>query len=293
MKKILIGCHVSMNAPDYLLGSVKEALSYGASTFMVYTGAPQNTIRKPIKDLKIFEALIAMNEASINPNTIVVHAPYLINLANTINPQLFDNSIQFIISELKRTAAFHAPMMVLHPGSHLKQGEEVGLNKIVEGLDKVFAVDVSNVKIALETMAGKGSELGTTFQQLKYIIDHSKYPHRLGVCLDTCHVHDAGYDVFNIDELLNQFDNIIGLDKLLVIHVNDSKNERGAHKDRHDNLGYGHIGFEVLSKYVHHPKLKHLPKILETPWFKDKPPYEDEIQMLINEKYINDWRDKY
>ncbi|HOJ45332.1 MAG TPA: deoxyribonuclease IV [Bacilli bacterium] len=293
MSKLWIGSHVGMNAPDYYVGAIKEALSYESNTFMFYTGAPQNSYRKPLEELNIEEgkALIAQND--IDPSKIVVHAPYLINLGNTLKPDTFDLGVQFLITELQRVAAFGLSILVLHPGAHVGAGDEVGMAKVVEGLDLVLSQDGTNVKIALETMAGKGSEVGRTFEQIRYFIDHCKYPERLGVCMDTCHINDAGYDVHDVDGVLNEFDRIVGLDKLLVLHVNDSKNVKGAQKDRHENLGYGEIGFLTLNRYVHHPRLAHVPKILETPWIGDKPPYKEEIAMLRSQTLIEGWKDNF
>ena len=222
----------------------------------------------------------------------MVHAPYIINGANKAREDLFDLSIKVITDELRRTSAFGCSILVLHPGAHVGQGVEAGIDSLVECLDKVFSQDGTNVKIALETMAGKGSEIGTTFEQIKAIIDKCHYPERLGVCLDTCHINDAGYDVFDVEQIINEFDHVIGLDKLLVIHLNDSKNPRGAHKDRHENLGYGEIGFDVINAFAHHPLLVNIPKILETPYINEKPPYKQEIQMLKDGKYIDGWREK-
>lgn len=279
-----IGSHVSMNGKEMMLGSVKEALSYGATTFMFYTGAPQNTARKPISQLRVEEAKELMEENNMNIDDIVVHAPYIINLANTIKPETFDLAVSFLKQEIERCEAIGASRLVLHPGSHVKAGDEAGLEQIVKGLNMVLKPD-QKVRIALETMAGKGSELGRTFDQIQYMIENVEYNELLGVCLDTCHLNDAGYDLSQFDELLEEFDEKIGLDRLLVVHVNDSKNERGAHKDRHENIGYGHIGFEILNKVVHHPKLKDVPKILETPYIDGKAPYKEEIEMFKNQTF--------
>ena len=292
-KDLLIGSHVGMNGPDYYLGSVKEAISYGSTTFMFYTGAPQNSYRKPLSDLKIEEGRKLLKEQGFDENKIIVHAPYIINAANKNRTDLLDLSIKTIINELRRTYAFGAKILVLHPGNHLGLGAEEAIRTLAESLDQVFAEDGTDVRITIETMAGKGSEIGTCFEDVKKIIDTCKYPNRLGVCLDTCHVHDAGYDVNNPDELLAEFDRIIGLDRLLVVHLNDSKNIRGAHKDRHENLGYGEIGFEALCKIANHPLLRDIPKILETPYINEKAPYSDEIRMLRDEKFIIGWKDKY
>ena len=292
-KDLLIGSHVGMNGPDYYLGSVKEAISYNATTFMFYTGAPQNSYRKPLNELKIDEGRALLKEHGFDENKIVVHAPYIINPANKNRPDLLELSIKTLISELRRTYAFGAKILVLHPGNHLGLGSEEAIQTLVENLDIIFAQDGTDVRIAIETMAGKGSEIGTCFEDVKKILDLCKYPERLGVCLDTCHVHDAGYNVNEVDDLLAEFDRIIGLDRLLVVHVNDSKNIRGAHKDRHENLGYGEIGFEALCKLANHPLLRNIPKILETPYINEKAPYSDEIRMLRDEKFVDGWKDKY
>lgn len=288
---ILLGSHVSMNAPEFYLGSVKEALSYGSTTFMFYTGAPQNSFRKPLNELKINEGYQLLKEAGLDENKIVVHAPYIINLANQAKPDLYQLSQDLILKEIQRTSGFHAHILVLHPGAHVGQGNEEAIAALIKGLDAVLDKDGTDVKIALETMAGKGTEIGITFEQIHQIIAGSKHPERLGVCLDTCHINDAGYNVNNVDEVLQKFDEIIGLDKLLVVHVNDSKNEMGAHKDRHENIGYGTIGFQTLCAYVHHPLLVNVPKILETPYVNEKPPYKQEIKMLTSGQYQDNWRD--
>ncbi len=293
MSKLWIGSHVAMNAPDYYLGSIKEALSYEANTFMFYTGAPQNSFRKPLEELKIEEGQALLANSDFDPGKIVVHAPYLINLGNSLKQDTFELGVQFLITELKRVAAFGLSILVLHPGAHVGAGDEIGMAKVVEGLDLVLSQDGTNVKIALETMAGKGSEVGRTFEQIRYFFDHSHYPDRLGVCMDTCHINDAGYNVHDVDAVLDEFDRIVGLEKLLVLHVNDSKNLRGAQKDRHENLGYGEIGFKTLNRYVHHPRLANIPKILETPWIGDRPPYKEEISMLRNQTLIEGWKDTF
>lgn len=290
--EIYLGSHVSMNAPEFYLGSVKEALSYGSNTFMFYTGAPQNSIRKPLSELKIQEGRKLIKESGIDELKLIVHAPYIINAANYSKPDLYELSINTIVSELRRTYAFGAKIMVLHPGSHVGMGAENGILALAKALDTVFACDGTDVKIAIETMSGKGHEIGITFEQVKEIIDKCKYPERLGVCLDTCHINDAGYDIKNdLDGVIENFDKVIGLDKLLVVHVNDTKNPIAAHKDRHENIGYGYLGFGVLYRVVHHPRLKGIPMILETPYINEKAPYKQEIAMLRSGKYIDNWRD--
>lgn len=292
-KTIYLGSHVGMNGPDYYLGSVKEALSYGATTFMFYTGAPQNSYRKPLNELKIEEGRKLIKEAGIDESKIIVHAPYLINGANKVKQDIQDLAKQLILSEVQRTHGFGAKILVLHPGAHVGLGPEIGINALVECLDEVFSKDNSDVKIAIETMAGKGSEIGIRFEEIAEIIQKCKYPNRLGVCLDTCHISDAGYDVKDVDGILKEFDRVIGLNRLLVIHLNDSKNPMGAHKDRHENLGYGYIGFETICHWANHPLLEEVPKVLETPWVGEKAPYKTEIEMLRKQEYIDGWREKY
>lgn len=284
---MIIGSHVSLSAPDYFLGSVKEALHYNANALMIYTGAPQNTLRKNTSELKIEQAKQLLYEANISAHNIIVHAPYIINLANTVKPETFELAVDFLKKEIDRTRQIGAKIIVLHPGSHVNAGEEAGLNRIVEGLNLALA-DNEDIEIALETMAGKGSELGYRFEHLAYIKNSVSKSHLIKVCMDTCHMNDAGYDVFQFDELLDEFDRIIGLEHLRVIHLNDSKNGVGAKKDRHANVGYGQLGFDFLHKVAAHPRLTEVPKILETPYVDDLPPYKKEIEMLRNGSF-EDW----
>ncbi|ERN54779.1 deoxyribonuclease IV [Alkalihalophilus marmarensis] len=278
-----LGSHVSMNGKKMLLGASEEAASYGANTFMIYTGAPQNTRRKPIEDLNIEAGLAHMKEH--NMVDIVVHAPYIINIANTTKPETFELGVNFLRSEIERTEALGSKQIVLHPGAHVGAGAETGIAKIIEGLNEVLETK-NDVQIALETMAGKGTECGRSFEELAEIINGVTHNERLSVCFDTCHTHDAGYDIVeDFDGVLDEFDRIIGVERLKVLHINDSKNIRGARKDRHENIGFGHIGYNALHKIVHHPQLKDVPKILETPFVGEdkknkKPPYKHEIDML-------------
>ncbi|MER2192037.1 MAG: deoxyribonuclease IV [Solibacillus sp.] len=280
---MLIGSHVSMSGKNMLLGASEEAASYGANTFMIYTGAPQNTRRKPIEELNIGKGLFHMEEHGMS--NIVVHAPYIINLGNTTKPETFELGVNFLQEEIKRTAALQATQIVLHPGAHVGAGVDAGIAKIIEGLNEVLTQDYP-VQIALETMAGKGTEIGRSFDELARIIDGVTHNERLSVCFDTCHTHDAGYNIVeDFDGVLNEFDKIVGIDRLKVLHINDSKNVRGAGKDRHENIGFGEIGFDALKSIVHHPQLMHVPKILETPFVgpdaKNKQaPYAYEIAML-------------
>lgn len=285
---VKLGSHVSMSGKKMLLGASEEAASYGANTFMIYTGAPQNTRRKPIEELNIEAGLKHMEENGISD--IIVHAPYIINIANTVKLDTFELGVEFLIKEIERTEAIGAEQIVLHPGSHVGAGVDAGIKQIIKGLNEVIRKD-QNVQIALETMAGKGSEIGRTFDELAKIIDGVTYNEKLSVCLDTCHIHDAGYNVKKgFDETLTEFDKIIGLERIKVVHVNDSKNEQGARKDRHENIGFGHIGFEALHYVIYHEAFKDLPKILETPYVgetknKRKPPYKHEIAMIKSGKF--------
>ncbi|WP_100010634.1 deoxyribonuclease IV [Lentibacillus sediminis] len=290
-----IGSHVSMNGKKMLLGSSELAASYGANTFMIYTGAPQNTRRKPIEELNIDEGQEHMSAHGIKD--IVVHAPYIINIGNTTKPETFELGVDFLRNEMDRTDALGARQIVLHPGSHVGEGAEKGISKIIEGLNEVLEKD-KQVQIALETMAGKGSEIGRNFEELAAIMDGVTHNEKLSVCMDTCHIHDAGYDIVNdFDGVLNEFDKVIGIERLKVIHVNDSKNERGAGKDRHENIGFGHIGFKALHGVIHHPQLESLPKILETPFVgpdkkNKKAPYGFEISMIKDGEFDETLKDK-
>ncbi|WP_282019898.1 deoxyribonuclease IV [Planomicrobium okeanokoites] len=280
---MLLGSHVSMSGKKMLLAASEEAASYGASTFMIYTGAPQNSRRKPIEELNI-EAGKAHMEANGLSN-IVVHAPYIINIANTQKPETFAHGVEFLQKEIERTAALGAKQIVLHPGAHVGAGTEAGIAKIIEGLNEVLSQDYP-VNIALETMAGKGTECGRNFEEIAAIINGVTNNERLSVCFDTCHTHDAGYNIReDFNGVLEQFDRIVGIERLQVLHINDSKNVRGAAKDRHENIGFGEIGFEALNGIVHHRDLKDIPKILETPYVgadakNKKAPYAFEIEMF-------------
>lgn len=285
MTDIKLGSHVGMSGKDMFVNSVKEALSYGANTFMVYTGAPQNTRRKSIEELNIPAAWELMRANGIEE--FVVHAPYIINLANTVKPETYELAVSFLRTELERTVAMGSHTLVLHPGSHVNAGADAGIAQIIRGLNEVLTPELDCV-IALETMAGKGSEIGRRFEELAQIYDGVTCSDKLRVCFDTCHTNDAGYDIVNdLDGVIGEFDRILGKDQIAVFHINDSKNPRGAKKDRHENLGKGSIGFEALKKIVWHPDFLHVPKILETPWLKnpDDPkdtwaPYKEEIAML-------------
>ena len=288
----LLGSHVGLSAPEYFLGSVKEALSYKADTFMFYTGAPQNSLRKDVSLLHIPEGLKLLEEAGLDPKNLVVHAPYIINLGCRSKAENYAFAKEFLVEELRRTEAFGASSLVLHPGAHLNLGEEEGLISLVEALDDVLSKDGTNVTICLETMAGKGSELGCHLSFFREVFARSSCPERLGLTLDTCHVHDSGIAFSSADELLDILDKEVGLKWLKVVHLNDSKNPCGARKDRHENLGYGFVGFETLKSFASCPRLENIPVILETPWFNEKAPYKEEIALLRGEKsFVSSWRE--
>lgn len=287
MSKIKLGCHVGMAGKEMFLASAKEAASYGANVFMLYTGTPQNTRRKDISELNIEAGWEYARQHGIEE--IVVHAPYIINLANTVKPETYELAVEFLEKEIIRTAAMRSRIMVLHPGSHVNAGVEAGIAQVIKGLNTVLNQNDDDVYIALETMAGKGSEVGRTFEELKAIYDGVDKKDRLRVCFDTCHVNDAGYDIVNhYDEVFEEFDKVIGLDQIAVFHINDSMNPLGAHKDRHANIDKGSIGYETLHRLVHDERFIDVPKILETPWLaeegsdkKTKPPYKEEIEWLL------------
>jgi deoxyribonuclease-4 len=278
---IQIGSHVSMSGDLMYLGSIEEALSYRATALMIYTGAPQNTIRKPISELKIDAAVKLMQENGLSFDHVVVHAPYIINLANP-DAEKREFAIRFLTEEVKRSHAMHAKQIVLHPGSAVGGDRHQAILWIAEGINQVIEKTPHiPVKIALETMAGKGNEVGKTFEELKQIIDLIHDQNRVSVCFDTCHTHDAGYDVKdNFQQVIDHFNRVIGQDKISVFHINDSKNEKGAAKDRHENIGFGFLGFDALMKVIYHQDFEHIPKILETPYVDDRPPYLEEIDMI-------------
>lgn len=284
MEKLILGSHVSFRKDSQLLGSVEEALSYGANALMLYTGAPQNTARSNI-DLDLNkEAYKLMQNNDIDINNIIVHAPYIINPANNTN---FDFNVAFLKQEIKRVSELGLKKLVLHPGSHIGIGVDKGIENIISVLNAAISPDY-NVLICLETMAGKGNEIGRNFEEIARIIEGVEYKNMVTVCLDTCHLSDSGYDVSDFDSILADFDKTIGFDKLSCIHINDSKNECGMCKDRHENIGFGKIGFDNLMKIIYHPILKDVPKMLETPYVgKDDnskerlySPYKFEIDMI-------------
>ena len=287
MSKLLIGSHIGLSSPDYLLGAVSESIANGANTFMIYTGAPQNTIRKDVDTFKIKEAHALMQAHGIDANDVIIHAPYIINLCSS-KPEVRELATEFLTKELKRVEKMGFNKLVLHPGSRLEQDLETGIKFIVEGLKIALKNAQNDVKILLETMAGKGSEVGCNMSEIKAIIEGVNSP-KIGVCLDTCHLNDSGVNINDFDAYLDQFDKEIGLDKVLCVHLNDSKNPLGAKKDRHENLGYGTIGFDALINVIYNKRLENVPKILETPWpkidEKEVYPYKIEIEMIKSKTF--------
>ena len=282
---LIIGSHVSFKNTTQMLGSVEEALSYGANAIMFYTGAPQNTQRGEINDLVTYEALKKMKENNLSLDNVVCHAPYIVNLANNIDPDKYTFAKNFLRQEIDRCLSMGVRKMVLHPGSATKLDRVYALNNIINALNAILMPE-DDFTILLETMAGKGTELGVNIEELKYIIDRIVLKDKVGVCLDTCHLNDSGVNIAEFDKYLDLFDKEIGIDKIGCVHLNDSKNPVGSHKDRHENLGYGTIGFKTLIDVAYNERLENVPKILETPYVdKEYAPYKFEIESIKNKTF--------
>lgn len=284
---MIIGSHVSFDSKEQLLKSVKECINYNANTFMFYTGAPQNTRRCAINDELTYLALELMKQNNILFDKVVAHAPYIVNLANDNDSEKYDFSIKFIRQEVERLEQLNIKYLVLHPGSSVGIERSKALNNISYALNKILSIN-TNVIILLETMAGKGTECGINISEIKTIMDGVDKKDNIGVCLDTCHLNDSGIDISKFGLYLDEFDKTIGIDKIKCVHVNDSKNDIGSHKDRHENIGYGTIGFDNLINVVYNNRLSNIPKILETPYVgenKEYPPYKFEIEMIRNKKF--------
>lgn len=300
---LIIGSHVSFGK-NQLLGATEEALSYGSNTFMFYTGAPTNTIRKDIDSDYISKAQQLMKENNIDIENVVCHAPYIVNLGNATDPDKYEFSKNFIKKELIRCDEMGITKMVLHPGNAIGITPEEGLNNIANALNEILD-GTTKCLILLETMAGKGTECGRTTEELAYIIEKIERKEQIGVCLDTCHLNDSGYNINEFDKYLDEFDKLIGIDRIKCIHINDSKNEQASHKDRHANFGVGTLGFDTLINVIYNERLSKIPKILETPYIGDTddskeriyPPYKFEIEMIRNKKYnpefLNQIREYY
>ncbi len=287
--KLIIGSHVGFTSKKQLLGSVEEALSYGSNTFMFYTGAPQNTARSPISDELTYKAYELMKENNMDLEKVIIHAPYIVNLGNI---DKFDFSVEFLKQEVERANQLGIKNVVLHPGASVKYTKEESIQSIIDGLNLILDNNL-NVTICLETMAGKGTEIGSTIEDIKAIINGVKFKNKIGVCLDTCHLSDSGVDISKFDEYLDLFNQELGLSYIKCIHINDSKNNQGSHKDRHENFGFGELGFNNLINIIYNERLKEIPKILETPYVsiddesKEKiyPPYKYEIEMIRNKTF--------
>lgn len=294
-----IGCHVGNSGPLMLEGSIKEALSYGATCFMVYLGPPQNTIRKPIESMNADKMALIAKENNISLEDVIIHAPYIVNLARK-DPEKFDFAVRFIATEVSGVHNIGCKYLVLHPGSAVDSERGEALNQVAKGINEIIKLTPNaRTVIAIETMAGKGNEVGRTFEEIKFIIDNVYDKSRVGVCLDTCHINDGGYDlVNNYEEVINKFDEVIGLEYLKVIHVNDSKNTLASHKDRHENIGFGSLGFNTIMKIFNDPRFISIPKILETPYVpslnnkENFPPYKYEINMIKNGIFDENLKEK-
>ena len=295
-KELIIGSHVGFTSAKQLLGSIEETLSYGANTFMFYTGAPQNTKRSPINDELTYKAYEIMKEHNIDLEKVIIHAPYIVNLGNTSK---LDFAISFLKEELYRANQLGIKNVVLHPGASVDYTKEEAIQNIICGLNQILNNNI-DVTICLETMAGKGTEIGSNIEEIKTIINGVEYKNKIGVCLDTCHLSDSGVDISKFDEYLDLFDKEIGLSYIKCIHINDSKNDLGSHKDRHENLGFGNLGFDNLINIIYNERLKNIPKILETPYVatledpkkKIYPPYKYEIEMIRNKEFDSDLIEK-
>ena len=282
---LIIGSHVSYKNDTQLIGSVNEALSYGSNAFMFYTGAPQNTQRGAINDLKTFEALNIMKENDIALEHVICHAPYIVNLGNNEDQEKYMFAQNFLRNEIERCQTLGVRYIVLHPGASVKLPRETAINNIIRGLNNIL-VQEDDIVILLETMAVKGTEIGVNIDELAYIIDNIEYKDKIGVCLDTCHLNDSGVDLNKFDEYLNEFDKKIGINKIGCVHVNDSKNMLGTHKDRHENFGFGTIGFDALINVIYNERLANVPKILESPYVdREYPPFKHEIEMIKNKSF--------
>ena len=295
---MIIGSHVSFGK-NQLLDSTREAIGYNSDTFMFYTGAPQNTRRTEINTDYIKEANQLMKDNNIDINNVICHAPYIVNLANNKDLDKYRFSIDFLTNEIKRCEEMGVTKIVLHPGSSVGIDRDEALKNISYALNLVLEND-KNVIICLETMAGKGTELGINLDEIKRIINSVEKHDLIGVCLDTCHLNDSGINISEFDNYLDEFDKVIGINKVKVVHINDSKNEIGSHKDRHENIGFGTIGFDSLIDVIYNPRLEGIPMILETPYIgnsdDDKerlyPPYKYEIEMIRNKKFDSNLKDR-
>lgn len=290
---LYIGSHTSYLKDKGLLGVVEESISYGSNIFMFYTGSNQSTLRFPINKELTEKAHKIMLENGFDKTKCIIHAPFIINLANNTDPAKYNFYINFFKEELKRCIELDIRNMVLHPGSYTSLDRQTGIENIAFGLNEALK-DIDGVNLLLEYMSGKGTEVGSSIDDLSGIINllDEDVKEKVFVCLDTCHMNDSGIDIANIEEFLDEFDKKIGINKIKCIHINDSYNVVGAHKDRHANIGYGTIGFEKLLNVIYNSRLDNIPKILETPWINRNEknayaPYKYEIEMIRNKKFID------
>ncbi len=285
MNDIIIGSHVSFLKDSELYGSVMESVSYGSNTFMIYTGSNQSAERREIDKELTIKGWNAMKEHGIDINNVIVHAPFIVNLANNKDERKYNFYITFMKNEINRCKELGIHKMVFHPGSRTDLDKEVALNNIVFGINSIMN-DINDFDLLIEFMSGKGTEVGSSIEDLKYIMGNIN-SNNVGICLDTCHINDAGYDISKFDEFLDLFDNSIGINKIKCVHVNDSLNTIGSHKDRHANIGYGTIGFENIINVIYNKRLKGIPMILETPYVNGYAPYKYEIESIRNKKFID------
>lgn len=275
---IKLGSHVSFKKPLYLVGASADSVANKANTMMIFLGAPQTSKRISVSNYRL-EDYQKMYSNIITPEDIVVHAPYIINNASLVKAE-FAN--KFLIEEINRMNYIGAKYLVLHPGSYTTFSRQASIEQLIESLKFVIS-QTKDVVICIETMAGKGTEIGTRFEEIVYIVESINSP-RVAICLDTCHVWDAGYNLHNYNEFIELLKSTRMINYLKVIHLNDSQNELGSHRDRHANIDQGKIGLETLQKIVHEPLFDNIPIILETPWVDGAPIYDKEIAMLLNKK---------
>lgn len=285
-KNVLLGSHISYSRESQLLGVVSDMLEENANVFMFYTGSPQSIQRFDIDDNLVISAKNKMNENGIDITKCVVHAPYIINLSNVSDESKYAFYISFFRQEIDRCNKLGISNLVFHPGNAVNCSREEAIINTANGVSNILKG--KNINLLVEFMAGKGSEIGSSIDEIKSIIDavDEIERHKVYVCLDTCHMNDAGIDISHFDDFLEEFDREIGIDRIKCVHLNDSQNSIGAHKDRHANIGYGTIGFDNLVNVLFNDKLKDVPKILETPYINGNPPYKKEIEMLISKKIM-------
>lgn len=279
---LILGRHCVMNSPDYLLGSFQQAFELGANTLTFFLGSPHSMSRKDPFTLKAKEFREELEKKKWDINKVVAHGPYITNLANLSNKEVFFWSVIVLKQEMKLMEQLGIRILVIHPGSSLKESIWKGLDRLIVGLDSILSSCTKGF-IALETMSNR-NRIGGSFSHLAYVINRVKHSERVGVCLDTCHLYAAGYDIKNcLEDVIEEFNNQIGLKKLWVIHINDSQKDLGSGIDRHANVGKGKIGLQTLKKIVHHPLFDNIPKFLETPWI-SKLDSAKELELLFEDK---------